>query len=273
MPSNATAAPRHAGRLPTGWHAGPVLLGAPQLVARDPLSYLLLHVLLATAVVGFTAWQLQHGSLDAAITGLFFDASSHSFGWRHSTWLEVLGHQTARALPVLIGGLAVGAGLAGQFVAELRPWRAILLTLGACVVLGPLLINSMRGWTEAHCPVDLQLFGGVVDYAADRFGPFWAETRAEAGHCLPSGHAGGGFALFGLYFAGWAAGRPSWRWKGLGLGLAAGLLFSLVRIVQGEHFASQTVWAAAIDWAVCSVLFMPLLCRRTAAAEPRAVAA
>ena len=73
----------------------------------------------------------------------------------------------------------------------------------------------------------------------------------------------GGYALLSLYFAGWAAGRPGWRWRGLAIGVAAGLLFSVVRMMQGAHFASATIWSAAVDWTVCAALFLPLLCRAT----------
>ena len=53
---------------------------------------------------------------------------------------------------------------------------------------------------------------------------------------------------------------PRWRWRGLAIGIAAGLLFSVVRIVQGAQFASATLWSAVVDWTVCAALFLPLLC-------------
>ena len=76
---------------------------------------------------------------------------------------------------------------------------------------------------------------------------------------MPSGHAGGGYALLSLCFAGWAAGRPRWRCAGLAIGILAGLSFSLVRLLQGAHFASQTVWSAPIDWVVAGLVFMLIL--------------
>ena len=69
--------------------------------------------------------------------------------------------------------------------------------------------------------------------------------------------------MLSLYFAGWAAGRPRWRWRGLAIGVAAGLLFSVVRIMQGAQFASATLWSAVVDWTVCAALFLPLLCAPT----------
>jgi len=135
-------------------------------------------------------------------------------------------------------------------------------TCGAAMIVGPLLVNILKGMTTQHCPTALQSFGGVVAYADDRNAPFWALSRQAAGHCLPSGHAGGGYALLSLYFAGWAAGRPAWRWRGLAIGIVVGLVFSVVRLMQGAHFASATVWSAAVDWTVCAAIFLPLLCWR-----------
>ena len=196
---------------------------------------------------------------------LFVDAGSHAFGGRHSLLLDVVGHHAARVLPFLVGAVALAAGLAGLRFVPLRPWTPILLAVAACMLLGPLAVNVMKGATSQHCPATLQSFGGVVDYAREQAGPFWAASRQAAGHCLPSGHAAGGYALLSLYFAGWAAGRPSWRWRGLAIGVAAGLVFSAVRLAQGAHFASATVWSAAIDWAVCTVVFFPLVCRSAGA--------
>jgi membrane-associated PAP2 superfamily phosphatase len=62
-----------------------------------------------------------------------------------------------------------------------------------------------------------------------------------------------------LYFAGWALERPAWRWWGLAIGMAAGASFSAVRILQGAHFLSQTLWSAALLWFLAAVFFYPLL--------------
>lgn len=226
-------------------------------------AYVALHLVAVPLVLAALAWMLQHGSLDMALARLFVDASGQHFAWRDSAVLDVLGHQAARGLPFLVGAVALAGGGAGFAVRSLRPWTPILLTTGAAMVLGPIAVNVLKAMTTAHCPVALQSFGGIVDYAAEQAGPFWATSPQSAGHCSPSGHAGGGYALLALYFAGWAAGRPGWRWRGLAIGIAAGLLFSVVRMMQGAHFASATLWSATVDWTVCAALFLPLLCRAT----------
>jgi membrane-associated PAP2 superfamily phosphatase len=221
----------------------------------DLPDYVLMNLLAVPMLLAASAWLLEFGSLDMWIARQFVDASGAAGQLEHSVWLNVLGHQAARFVPVLVGVLAITGG----FVPRLRQWRPILLATGISVILGPALINAMKTVTSQHCPAQILELGGVVSYAADQAAPFWAVTKARAGHCLPSGHAGGGYALLALYFAGWAAGRPSWRWGGLLIGVTFGLLFSVVRMMQGAHFASATLWSATIDWIVCALCFMPLI--------------
>jgi membrane-associated PAP2 superfamily phosphatase len=226
----------------------------------DTRRYVALHLVVVPLGLALIAWTCQHSRLDMALARLFVDPATDHFLWRDSAALDVLGHQAARGVPFLVAALAIAAGLAGFAMRALRPWTPILLTIGAAMLLGPLAGALLRTMTTQHCPADLQSFGGVVDYVAERSGPFWASSPASAGHCLPSGHASGGYALLALFFAGWAAGQPRWRWRGLAIGIAAGLLFSVVRIVQGAQFASATLWSAVVDWTVCATLFLPLLC-------------
>lgn len=233
----------------------------------DTRRYVAIHLVVVPLGLALIAWACQHSRLDMALSHFFVDPATDHFRWRDSAALDVLGHQAARGVPALVAALATAAGFAGFAMPALRPWTPILLAIGAAMLLGPLAVAVLKTVTTQHCPADLQSFGGVVDYVAERNGPFWASSPASAGHCLPSGHASGGYALLALFFAGWAAGEPRWRWRGLAIGIAAGLLFSVVRLVQGAQFASATLWSAVVDWTVCAALFLPLLCapkKRTA---------
>lgn len=144
-----------------------------------------------------------------------------------------------------------------------------------------MLVPSLLGaaaWAVQHGPLDLAQARLFTDDATQTFDwrlSVWLDVlgnlvarglRRDAGHCMPSGHAGAGFALLALYFAGWAAGRPVWRWRGLVIGITADLAFSGVRMMLGAHFESATVWSAAITWTLAALFFLPLVCR---AATPR----
>jgi membrane-associated PAP2 superfamily phosphatase len=230
-------------------------------LSSTTLEYVAVHLLLVPALLAAAALAAQYGQLDMALARLSFDPVTASFDWRGSLWLNVLGHEAARALPIMVAGVAALAAGASFVDRRLRPWRGILFTLVAAMLVGPLLINVAKTMTTQHCPAALQEFGGIVSYAADQAAPFWASSRHSAGHCSPSGHAGGGFALLSLYFAGWAARRPAWRWTGLAIGIATGVLFGIVRSLQGAHFTSAVLWSAMVDWTVCALFFLPLLCR------------
>jgi membrane-associated PAP2 superfamily phosphatase len=227
-------------------------------------AYVGTQIVLLPLLIAALAWELQHGSFDLRVAHAFADPTTQEFIWRDSTVLEVLGHQAARAVPALAGGVALAAALAGSAVDALRPWRPILFTVVFALVLGPVAVSVLKDMTAQHCPFALRQFGGIVDYASEQASAFWAATPSSAGRCLPSGHASGGYALVSLSFAGWAAGRPAWRWLGLAIGLGTGFIFSLVRVVQGAQFVSSTVWSLAVVWLICAALFAPLVCRRTA---------
>src|SRR5450432_3672014 len=86
----------------------------------DLRAYVAVHLVLVPLALAALAWQLEYGALDMAISRLFIDPSTHDFVGRDSTWLEVLGHQAARGLPFLVGGLAFAAGIAGTGIEQLR---------------------------------------------------------------------------------------------------------------------------------------------------------
>jgi membrane-associated PAP2 superfamily phosphatase len=217
------------------------------------------HLIAVPLVLGLAAHLLQHSSYDVAISSLFFDAEQKLFVGKRSGLFELLGHQAARGLPILVGLVAVGVAMGSAFRASLRPWRPLAIALAIALVLTPSVISLLKSSTAAHCPHSIDVFGGQADYAAERDGPFWAASKASAGRCLPSAHAGAGYALLSLYFVGWAAGIRRWRWAGLAIGIVAGLMFSAVRISQGSHFASQTLWSATVAWTMAALVFAPWL--------------
>ncbi|MBL0162550.1 MAG: phosphatase PAP2 family protein [Xanthomonadales bacterium] len=233
------------------------------------LRYLLFDVLGVTVLFAAAALSLRESSWDLRIEDFFYDPALHAFGLRHSPWLELLGHQLLLVVPIGIGLLAGVAAIASPRFEALRAWRPVFWALLASVCIGPLVIGILKQFTAAHCPWDIVRYGGYADYAQSWF----ASSRVEAGRCLPNSHAGAGFSLVALYFAGWASGRRGWRWWGLAIGLAAGLLFGFVRTAQGAHFASHSLWSAAIDWLIASLVFVPLICVSTRKQSPTAAVA
>jgi membrane-associated PAP2 superfamily phosphatase len=225
--------------------------------AIRPDAYLLTHVFGVTILLALLAEAVNRCGFDLALSRLFYDAASGGFPWRDSWLLETLGHRLVLVLPVGVAVSALAAAIASYWFPVLRPWRGTLWAIALTCALGQVIIGQLKHHTALPRPYNLRMFGGYANYPAH----FWASSRREAGGALPSNHAGAGYAMLSLYFAGWAMGRPSWRWMGLAIGIGGGLLFSAVRIMQGAHFASQTIWAACVMWGLASILFYPLIVR------------
>ncbi|ARP89198.1 acid phosphatase [Bordetella genomosp. 9] len=226
-------------------------VSARQRTAVRSDTYLLTHVLGVTLLLAVLAEASRLSGLDMAIARMFFDGQANAFPWRDSRLLELIAHRIVLVLPV---GLAVGAlaaAVASHWFHVLRPWRGALWAIVLTCALGQVVISQLKHYTALPRPYNLDVFGGYAHYPQH----FWAVNRKEAGGALPSNHAGAGYAMLALYFAGWALGSRTWRWAGLAAGIAAGLLFSLVRIMQGAHFFSQTLWAACVMWGLASILF------------------
>lgn len=214
-----------------------------------------LHLLGVPLLLALAAVGVETTGGDLAVASRAYRAAEGFVG-SSLPWMDVVGHRGARLLPI---GFGV-AGLALTLLAWWRPglarWRQPALLATLAVLLITLVINVLKPSFAAHCPYQLEAYGGAVDTAAAEARPLWLRVTPEGGDCLPSAHAGGGYTLLALYFAGWLAGSRALRWGGLAAGIGSGLLFSAVRVSQGAHFVSQTLWSAALAWTVCTLLFL-----------------
>ncbi|CAB3823446.1 phosphatase PAP2 family protein [Achromobacter ruhlandii] len=230
----------------------------PSALARPtPVSYLCTHVLGVTLILACLAWWANASGLDLAIARALFNPALDDFPLHTNRWLELVGHRMVLALPIGIGLGAVAVAAASYRIPAWRPLRAAALAVALTCIVGQLAITQLKHHTTLPRPYDLDTLGGYTPYPLS----WWTWDRGKAGGALPSGHAGAGYSMLTLYFAGWAAGRADWRWPGLALGIAAGVGFSVVRILQGAHFLSQTLWSAALMWLLAALFFWPVLAR------------
>jgi len=213
----------------------------------DPPSLLTHFWLPSLALLPLSAW-LMAGGGDQRLADALYLAQGGQWRWQDAWLTEHLIHRGGRWASV-IGGLFV-------ILAAVRAWRRHsawrwpLATLAASIALSTTLISRLKAWTRVDCPWDLARYGG------DRplLGLFEARNAAEASGCFPAGHASAGYAWLALYFFARRT-RPAWRWPGLALGLAAGLLFGLCQQLRGAHFLSHDLWALALCWSVPLCLF------------------
>lgn len=224
--------------------------------APSVAKYVVQQVILVTLLLALTALALHYSGLDVRVQGVFFDSTLATFPWRRNEALELVGHQLLKFLPISLFLLALIAAICAGRRTRLRPWRTHLWCLAAALCLGPTVVTQLKQVTAPLCPWDLQQYGGARSSPSGWF----INDLADAGRCLPSGHAGAGYAMLALYFAGWASGRPRWRWQGLVAGILLGTLFGAIRIVQGAHFLSHVVWAATVCWLIASLAFLPVIC-------------
>lgn len=226
--------------------------------AANRLAYILTHVLGGTLLWSGLAWAANHYGLDMALARALYDPAHHVFPMGKWRWLDMLGHRIVLVLPVGIALLAFAAALSSYWIPVWKRWRGPALAIVLTSLTGMLLIAQLKHYTALPRPYHLSEFGGHAAYPLT----WWAAARNQGAGALPSSHAGAGYSLLVLYFLAWAHGSSVWRWRGLAAGIACGLLFSSVRIAQGAHFLSQTLWSAALMWLLASVFFYPLIARR-----------
>lgn len=229
-----------------------------------PAFYFSTHVLGVTLMLACLAWWANVSGLDLAIARGLFSVPLDGFPLHSNRWLELVGHRMVLALPI---GMALGAIAVVAASYRIPAWRhprgAALAVAVTCIV-GQLAVTQLKHHTTLPRPYDLETLGGYTPYPLS----WWTWDRGKAGGALPSGHAGAGYSMLTLYFAGWAARWPAWRWWGLAVGIAAGVGFSVVRVLQGAHFLSQTLWSAALMWLLAALFFWPVLRGQSAQRGP-----
>lgn len=218
-------------------------------------------VLWPLMLAGLATWLRQSG-WDERLSALFFDASTQRFMAGSEGWVELIGHRVGKSAVLAVWLCLLAAALAASVMPAWAAHRAVLWTTVAAMGLGPALVTGLKDINTHACPWSLKQFGGAATYSAH-----WFVSRAEAGRCFPGGHAAGGFSLVALAFAGRVTGGRRLERGGFCLALVVGGLFSGVRLVQGAHFMSHNLWAAAIDWSVATLVFLPLLLARSAASS------
>lgn len=204
------------------------------------------HLLLPGALAIVVAIAVMGLGLDLRLADVFYAWEGGSWSLRSATLTESLIHVLGRNL-VAAAWLAVVLAYAATWS---RPqWRRLRKPLGLLalsVLLSTLLVSWIKSWSNIDCPWDLARYGGsrvYLDFFAAR--PAGMPDAA----CFPAGHASGGYAWMALYFF-FLSVRPAWRWRGLAVGLALGLVFGIAQQLRGAHFLSHDLWTAALCWSV-----------------------
>ncbi len=203
--------------------------------------------------------------IDFALSDLFYIPGQGFIG-RHNDFLEDILHDRAKQACIAIGLLALGGFLASLLPTPLRPHRLRLGYLVLAIGLSTGIVTPLKQATQMHCPWSLEQYGGV-EHFSPLLGPR-AEAVDKPGNCWPGGHAAAGFGMFALFFA-LRDRKPRLANAALIGASSLGILFSIVRIVQGAHFLSHNLWTAGLCWLICLGLYDLMLYRPKALAEQR----
>jgi lipid A 4'-phosphatase len=188
--------------------------------------------------------------LDLAISGLFFDPTTHDFRVNALAWVQ----QSRAAARVLIGLIVAPAGLAllGKFLLPQRRMfvkTRIALFLVLTLLAGPgLIANSLfkEHWGRAR-PIDVTEFGGTEHFTA------WWDPRGDCpGNCsFVAGEPAGAFWTL----APAALAPPQWRALAYAAALAFGSGVGVLRIAGGGHFFTDVVFAGVIMYVLIWVAY------------------
>lgn len=218
-------------------------------------GFLLRHLGPALLLAAFLL-ALDTTTVDSAISNWFFDPAAGVFPLRHNGLLEVLGHQWPKELFVAVTGCVLGMYFLSFVQPALAPQRRLLLFLSLALTLAPLTVVLLKLWSARHCPWSVEEYGGFAPHLSVFDA---APPGMSLGHCFPSGHASGGFALLSFYFAGRALGSRRLARAGLWGSIVAGMAFGMVRVAQGAHFLSHNLWSALVCWLVILALYVAVM--------------
>lgn len=186
--------------------------------------------LLGTLVI---FWSLPN--LDLDIARLLYDHQAAA--WRYAdNELATSAYGIFRYLPYLMVPLLLTGIIATWVKNGLHPgqrpvWVFLLMTL----LIGPGLIvhNLFKEGFERPRPKQVQEFGGHSGYSRPLVVSDQCARRCKS---FVSGHVA--LAAYPMVWA-WLTGRMLWLW----VGIATGLLMTVIRMVQGGHFLSDGLFA------------------------------
>ena len=192
--------------------------------------------------------------LDLAISDYFFKDGSFVSNW-YVRLLYSYGEYFGLLVAFCCGWMLVYTFLTKRYTYLARALLTAVLTF----VIGAGLITNilLKGFWGRARPRQIEHFGG-----SKPFSPFYKPNLTvsfgeDQQKSFPSGHAAVGFFFFVFAVIGWKE-RNRWlMWLGVVSGLILGINLSLIRIMQGGHFFTDTLASAAIMcWVALTVAYL-----------------
>ncbi len=246
MPLPASGKPQD-GRDQSSPGRGDSSLLSPASGAKQAWTHLWIPLLIFAAAIVLIEWQ----NLDWRLAHRLFVEQDEAWPLRKAFLTETLIHKRGHDLSVAAWLAVLVTWLVALKRESLQPWRKPLGYLLLSVLLSTLLISWIKSWSNIDCPWDTIGLGGDRSYIR----VFEARPASlPHGRCFPGGHASGGYAWMALYFF-FLMIRPHLRWRGLAIGVGAGLVFGIAQQIRGAHFVSHDLWTAMLCWMVAFGLY------------------
>lgn len=220
--------------------------------ANRSARFLLMHGWLPLAAFAVLAGALHFLGGDAWWADRIYAWEGHRWALRSAFVAEQLIHKAGRDASAIAWLCVVAAWIVACSHSQLAHLRRPFAYLAMSVLVATTLVAWFKTWSNMDCPWDLLRYGGQRPYVELLH---LRPIGLARGACFPAGHASAGYAWMALYFF-FLMTRPQWRWRGLGAGVAAGLLFGISQQLRGAHFISHDLWTAIICWATALVLYL-----------------
>ena len=223
--------------------------GRPSGEGRRPLWWgwwdFVFPLLLA---VGISAW-MAAGDRELRWQEAFVDADGEWPRGEGSFWRFLYRFGNVPVLAVC--GLAFVGLVAGFRSLRWRRWRRVFAFPILLLGLAPGLIANLifkEYWGRPR-PREVEELGGRYPFES-----VFERLASGDGKSFPCGHATMGFFFVAGYFLlrRW---RPGWAAGALAGALGWGTLIGYTRMIQGGHFATDVVWAAAMVFVCAAGLF------------------
>ena len=198
--------------------------------------------------IGISAW-MTAGDRELGWQKAFVDASGEWVRGEAPFWRFLYHFGPAPVLVVCL--LALAGLLAGFRFPRWRRWRRVLAYPILLLMLAPGLMANLifkEHWGRPR-PREVLELGGRYPFET-----VFERLASGDGKSFPCGHATMGFFFFAGYFL-LRRVRPAWSAFFLSVALGWGALIGYARMMQGGHFATDVVWAAAIVFLCAAGLF------------------
>lgn len=228
-------------------------------------AFLRTHLLWPALLFGLAALLLAWSGLDFRLADVLYRLEGGRWVLQDHYLTRAVLHDGAKEMgrAVVIGLLC--AALISVWHPRLRAWRRPLWYLAVAIPMAVALVGWVKNSGWGLCPWDMARYGGDQPTGLAYFAALPGQT--DTGHCLPAGHAAGGYALVALYFFLLQV-RPLWALRGLLVGIGLGLLLGFDQQLRGAHFLSHDLWTAALCWFTSLGVYLLFYPARMRAAEP-----